>query len=188
MPPQLRSAKKSSNGKPSYEIVEWEDDPTKRAQFKAEFEKLKQYYRLLKRVAIEDCAGQYDSLKLTYHNSKDAFDQKDLIETMNTKITQIVEHHSHIDDMLHSHVTTSGIYYTIAPAVATGECWESAVWAIKKDIQDLTECSLSFVDDMTKFYLRIKDTDFPDDWRSCIRGSQPLRHIAQYCPFEFENN
>ncbi len=59
MPPTLRSATKSSNGKPSFEIVEWEDDPNKRKQYKAEFENLMQYYRLVKRFAIEDCAREY---------------------------------------------------------------------------------------------------------------------------------
>ena len=186
MPPQLRSLKKSSNGKANFEIVEWEDDPKKRKHYKADFEKLKQYYRILQRIAIDDCTQEYEILRVSYHNSKDAFDQKELIETMNTKISQIVEHESRIDKMLKSGITASGFYYTIAPAVATGECWESSVWAIKKDIQDLTECSLSLFDDMTKFYKRVKDTVFDDDWQRCIRGSQPLRHLTQYCPFEFE--
>jgi DNA phosphorothioation-dependent restriction protein DptG len=79
MPPQLMSAKKSSNGKPSYEIVEWEDDPNKRKQHKEEFEKLKQYYGLLKIIAIEDYTQEYGKFKLTYNNSKDAFDRKELI-------------------------------------------------------------------------------------------------------------
>jgi DNA phosphorothioation-dependent restriction protein DptG len=115
MPPQLRSAKKSSDGKPSYDIVEWEDDPKKRKQFQQEFEKLKQYYRLLKRIAIEDCTQEYGTLKLTYNNSKDAFDQKELIQSMNEKINEIVEHESRIDGLLTSEITGSGRYTTAAP-------------------------------------------------------------------------
>jgi DNA phosphorothioation-dependent restriction protein DptG len=112
-----KSAKKSSNAKPSYEIVEWEDDPNKRKQYKEEFEKLKQYYRLLIRIAIEDCTQEYGKLKLTYNNYKDAFDQKELIETMNYLINEVVEHTSRIDGSLKSEInpTGSGHYDTVAP-------------------------------------------------------------------------
>ena len=30
-------------------------------------------------IAIEDCTRIYELFKITYHNSKDAFDQKELI-------------------------------------------------------------------------------------------------------------
>ena len=117
MPPTLRSTTKSSNGKPSFEIVEWEDDPNKRKENKTEFEKLMQYYGLIKIIAIEDRTQKYGKLKLTYNNSKNAFNQKELIRTMNDKINEIDEHTFSIDGLLKSEFDRTGYgrYNTIAP-------------------------------------------------------------------------
>jgi DNA phosphorothioation-dependent restriction protein DptG len=189
MPPTLRSAKKSSDEKPSYDIVEWEDDPNKRKQYKKEFEKLKQYYRLFKRIAIEDCTKVYEIFKLRYHNlnAYEAYVQKDWIETINYIFNEVVEHTSRIDGLLKSEIISigSGHYDTVAPT--GGESWESAVSAIKKDIQDITEASLALWDKLSIFYTRVKSSESPGDFDECVRSFQQIWQLAQICPFEFED-
>ena len=182
MPPTLRSAKKSSNGKASFEIVEWEDDPNKRKQNKAEFEGLKQYYRLYTIIAIEACTEAYGKLKLTYNNSKEAFDQKGLIEDMNEIINEIVEHSSRIDGLLKSDITSFGHYDTVAPT--RGECWESDVWASKEDICNLQHYSGCLFEKMKKFYERVKRSEFPSDFDECVRSFRHLLLLGKISPYD----
>jgi hypothetical protein len=89
---------------------------------------------------------------------------------MNEKINEIVEHTSRIDGLLKSEISSSGRFITVAPT--RGEYWESAlaVWAIKRGIYDLTECSFSLFDDMEKFYKRVKRSEFPGDFDECVRS------------------
>ena len=177
---QLRPAKMSSNEKASFEIVKWEDDPKKRKMFKAEFEKLKQHYRILRSIVHHDCPESFDKLRLTHNNSKDAFDQKVLIISINEKFDKIMEHQSHIDSLLISEINSSGKYNIFSP---TGlECWESAAWDIRKDIQDLGEMSLSLLEDMIKFIKKAKEISFPKDVHELSRSKQQIAYLSANPP------
>ena len=102
---------------------------------------------------------------------------------MNDEINEIVEHTSRIDGLLKSKIDRAGYGHQNTFAPTGGECWESTVWAIKKDIVDLSSTSISLFDDMAKFYKRVKNSEFLGDFDECVRSRQLLWQLVQLSPF-----